>query len=459
LKASIKTGLAALASTGLITAGLGLAAGSAQASTPLPAYPATTTLDLGSPYCVTDDVIMNDPLDSTSPIVDTAGNTGAGSPVVRSQATPPITYSLQYLDNTTNKWVAGPPPGTQLNPVTGEIAAYNFAGDAQYKGAPWVKAATAAGTNTYTVRDHGTDSLGAAGTEQFQLTVNDSGAGPSEVTTVSYKGNTFNNANGALTIQLNGGSATSTTLTLSAIASSLNIPNVGNVGSTPVTFALVGSPGWKLNGGSTGTVLTGTNASDPEIKATTPDGDVVFFTLSGISTTSGGVFYTNSDANPCVTGAPAPAPTPTPTGTPSPLPVSGAAGAISSFTDYSWSCLDNSNFNWAAGNPLQLWQCGAGGGADQQFQFATSGGQQVLQAIAPAGKPQGPWCVTDHGFRGRLTIEPCTGSVNQQVSKHGPYYVFGDGNVMDDAGFNARNGAAVIGYTQNGGRNQHWSLP
>ena len=31
---------------------------------------------------------------------------------------------------------------------------------------------------------------------------------------------------------------------------------------------------------------------------------MVFFTLSGISTTSGGVFYTNNDANPCVTGTP-----------------------------------------------------------------------------------------------------------------------------------------------------------
>ena len=124
---------------------------------------------------------MDDPLDSTSPITDTAGNAGAAG--VHSIATPPIVYSLEYLDNTTNVWHSGPPapptdaglpPGTQLNPVTGEIAAYNPSGDAPYRGAPWLHASTAVpsppSTTTYTVRDHGTDSLGAAGTEQFQLT-------------------------------------------------------------------------------------------------------------------------------------------------------------------------------------------------------------------------------------------------------------------------------------------------
>ena len=142
-------------------------------------------------------------------------------------------------------------------------------------------------------------------------------------------------------------------------------------------------------------MLTGTNASDPEFTATTPDRDVVFFTLRGISTTSGGVFYTNTDANPCVGGTPAPAPVPT--GTPN--PPTGVVGEISSFTDYSYSCLDNSNYTWANGNPIQLWKCGAAGGADQQFTLATVGGHQVLEAVAPAGKPQGPWCVTDQGAR------------------------------------------------------------
>ena len=302
-------------------------AGAAQASTPLPAYPATTTLDLASPYCITDDVIMNDPLDSISPITDTYGGTDG----VISHATPPVTYYLWYLDSS-NKWVLSPPPGTQINPTTGVISAYGNGASAipaDIKGTP----GSAPGSVTYTVRDHGKDAVGAVGTEQFQLTVNVT----STSTSVSYEGNTFNNADGALTIQLNGGSTTSTALTLSAIASSLHIPEVGGVGSTPVTFALVNTTsGWHLSGGSSTAVLTGTDASDPELTATTADHDVVFFTLSGISTTSAGVFYINNDANPCVNTTPPPAPVPTPTSTstatpPPPAPVPGYGDFVNRF--------------------------------------------------------------------------------------------------------------------------------
>ena len=251
---SIRSRVLALAAGVTLLAGTGLAAtvataGSASAAPPpLPAYPATTTLDLGSPYCVTDDVIMDDPLDSTSPITDTAGATGAGSPTVFSHAVPPINYYLWYLDKTSNTWVLKPPPGTQISPITGEIDAYSgtatigpppdkIAGDI-YGLAP------APGTAiTYTVRDHGKDTVGAVGTEQFQLEVIDTSGG---LVSVLYEGNTFNNANGALTIQLNGGSTTSTALTLAAIPSSLNIPDIGGVGSTPVTFTLLGPAGWHL---------------------------------------------------------------------------------------------------------------------------------------------------------------------------------------------------------------------
>ena len=204
-------------------------------------------------------------------------------------------------------------------------------------------------------------------------------------------------------------------------------------------------------------MLTGAGVNDPEIEATTNNGDVVFFKLSGVSTDSGGNFYENGDVNPCVGGAPAPAPIPT--GTSTPTPVTGVVGEISSFADYSYSCLDNANFNWADGNPIQLWQCGASGGADQQFTLAKVGGQQVLEAVAPAGKPQGPWCVTDHGAGARLTIQHCTGTGGQVISKQGPYYVFADGLVMNDAGWYTGNGAGVIAWAQVMTRNERWSLP
>jgi len=73
--------LAAAASVTLLGGITALTAGTAHAApAPLPAYPNTITLNLGSPNCVTDDVIMNDPLDSTSPITDTASQPpGAGA--------------------------------------------------------------------------------------------------------------------------------------------------------------------------------------------------------------------------------------------------------------------------------------------------------------------------------------------------------------------------------------------
>ena len=122
--------------------------------------------------------------------------------------------------------------------------------------------------------------------------------------------------------------------------------------------------------------------------ATTNNGDVVFFKLSGISTDSGGNFYENGDVNPCVGGTPAPAPTPT--GTTTPAPVHGVVGEISSFADYSWSCLDNSNFTWANGNPIQLWKCGASGGADQQFTLATVGGHAGARGDRPGREAARP---------------------------------------------------------------------
>jgi hypothetical protein len=138
-------------------------------------------------------------------------------------------------------------------------------------------------------------------------------------------------------------------------------------------------------------------------------------------------------------------------------------GPISTFVNHSASCLDNRGFTWADGNPQQLWDCGASGGADQNYRIADFDGTTVLQAVAPAGTTGGPWCVTSRGAgattRG-LVIETCgTGSGSQAIQKTGAEYQFSNGLVMDDAGFDTANGSAVIGYGANGGKNQMWSLP
>ncbi len=137
-----------------------------------------------------------------------------------------------------------------------------------------------------------------------------------------------------------------------------------------------------------------------------------------------------------------------------------ATGAISTFVNHSASCLDNSGFNWAAGNRQQIWTCGAAGGTDQNFRLATYNGSQVLQAVAPASVSDVPWCVTAPAGTGQLTIQICTGTGDQVVSKQGSYYIFtATGDAMDLRAFSTANGNAVIAYPQNGGKNQQWSLP
>ena len=137
-----------------------------------------------------------------------------------------------------------------------------------------------------------------------------------------------------------------------------------------------------------------------------------------------------------------------------------ATGPISTFVNHSASCLDNSGFIWADGNPEQIWKCGAAAGVDQNFRLATYNGAEVLQAVAPAGTSDAPWCVTAPAAVGQLTIEACTGTGGQVVSKQGPYYLFtATGDVMDLRAFRTVNGNEVIAYPQNHGKNQQWSLP
>ena len=135
-------------------------------------------------------------------------------------------------------------------------------------------------------------------------------------------------------------------------------------------------------------------------------------------------------------------------------------GGISTFVNHSGSCLDNSNFTWANGNPEQIWTCGAAGGEDQNFRLATFNGSEVLQSVAPVRVSDAPWCVTAPSGIGRLTIEACTGTGGQVVKKEGPYYVFTSvAEVMDLRAFSTANGNAVNAHPQNGGKNQKWSLP
>ncbi|HLI41152.1 MAG TPA: choice-of-anchor Q domain-containing protein [Streptosporangiaceae bacterium] len=150
-------------------------------------------------------------------------------------------------------------------------------------------------------------------------------------------------------------------------------------------------------------------------------------------------------------------------------------GLVSSFADYSRSCLDNSDFRWTPGNRLQLWACGAAGGADQRLELVPVAGRSgVYELRFATGASGGPFCVTQANISGagplvlgvcnagtpgarRQMLTPIPGAGNCRC---GVYYRFtGTGLYMDDWAYNTRNGATVGTYRFDGGRNQGWSQP
>ncbi len=129
---------------------------------------------------------------------------------------------------------------------------------------------------------------------------------------------------------------------------------------------------------------------------------------------------------------------------------------------YSHKCLDVKNAHYTDNAVLQQWNCGAAGGADQQFRVInTSDGTSYLQAVNTAGAVLNVTSLGSARTDRQLVLEtPGNGTGNQVMVKKGSFYTFpGDQLVMDDAGYSTANGAQIIGYPQNGGKNQQWSLP
>lgn len=132
---------------------------------------------------------------------------------------------------------------------------------------------------------------------------------------------------------------------------------------------------------------------------------------------------------------------------------------------YSGKCMDVTGGVFASGTLIQQWTCGAKApdgvaGGDQQFQFTTytngSARSGYLEAISPAGQV---FYVTPNGSGQRLELTTAKTSADV-MAKSGPYYTFpNSGVVADDAGFSTSNGGKVIGFAQNDGANQQWSMP
>lgn len=118
-------------------------------------------------------------------------------------------------------------------------------------------------------------------------------------------------------------------------------------------------------------------------------------------------------------------------------------------------CLDARNaFGSAtAGTELQVWQCGASGGEDQQFTY-----NPVARSLSFQGLD-----VTDQNTAGGnavAVLEPAGSTGNQVVSyRPGSLFQFGDGHVLDAYGPNPGNGRLVRAAAFSGSHNQWWSLP
>jgi hypothetical protein len=124
---------------------------------------------------------------------------------------------------------------------------------------------------------------------------------------------------------------------------------------------------------------------------------------------------------------------------------------------YSGKCLDVPG-TYVAGTKLQQWACN-GNGFDQEWQLVTvKTGKHVtgqyLQAVNNSDTPVALY-VKDSGKGSQLTLT----STPTTAKPSGQYVLFGDGLVMDDAGWSKANGAHIISWPKNGGTNQHWSLP
>jgi hypothetical protein len=131
------------------------------------------------------------------------------------------------------------------------------------------------------------------------------------------------------------------------------------------------------------------------------------------------------------------------------------AGLIENYRSH--LCLDVTDGVYRPGAPLQQWDCGARGGADQHFLIVKcADGTGALLARGPGGVL---WGVAATGKGDQLILTPG----RPDMLKLGSHYTFpiplAPTLTMDVEDSSTGNGAHVIGWDENGGANQEWSNP
>lgn len=208
----------------------------------------------------------------------------------------------------------------------------------------------------------------------------------------------------------------------------------------------------------------GVQTADPEVWAwigvvSTADGTAVSGNVESVNGTN---LVTTTDT------------TPPPTYT---AALNGAEGVVQNA--HSGKYLNVSASTYATGSKLVQW--GSGGASHEKFEVVTVTGSDGSKAgYLEAVGPNGNYLVTASGG-GQLTlgaVAPASladaksatfakslqsggSNASADMLKSGSYYTFPNdgGYVMDDSGQSTANGAKIIAYAKNGGKNQQWSLP
>lgn len=128
-------------------------------------------------------------------------------------------------------------------------------------------------------------------------------------------------------------------------------------------------------------------------------------------------------------------------------------------------CMAVTGARYTAGTGLEQWTCGTtyDGVKDgyENFQIVTiKGSDGSVTAYLEAFSPSGQLFYVNPGTGGQLTLGTSRTTADDMI-KRGSYYTFPNvhNEVADVSGASKANGAEIIGYPQNNGLNQQWSLP
>ena len=196
-------------------------------------------------------------------------------------------------------------------------------------------------------------------------------------------------------------------------------------------------------------ITTATNTAGPPITvgsgpwaiAITPDGTTAYVANSGSGTVTPITTATNTAGTPITTGTYPDAIA---------ITITPPAAASHEIKGYGGKCADDTGNSSAVLAKVQIWSCV--NDASQQWSF--TGGELK----------HGSLCMNDQGNAGNgghVILWSCNGASNEvwEHTSSGEYMLKSNGLCLDDPADSTRNGTQLDVYRCHNGSNQHWSLP